>query len=217
VFHLPKMLHYLFFSPKVVKISCWMNCFFPPEIVEVPLATMFLKSKKKILRLTPQKKVLRTAPAEGFRSWSHHDLRDQIMIWSWSGSPNTPEKRTSRDQHGDLVIQIMIWSWSGSRRQVFVTSERWKNLVSVCFFARLNLKWNQNSDDEVTAFCFFATIESEIKILKVQAVAWNVSPEEFSTFDLFPDFREWDSQLTTENYLYASQSCAFRLQLFTSW
>jgi hypothetical protein len=61
VFHLPKMLLYLFFSPNVVKISCWMNCFFPPEIVEVPLATMFLKSKKK-------KKVLRTAPAEGFRS-----------------------------------------------------------------------------------------------------------------------------------------------------
>ena len=55
-----KMLHYLFFSPKVVKISCWMNCFFPPEIVEVPLATMFLKSKKKILRLTPQNFVLRT-------------------------------------------------------------------------------------------------------------------------------------------------------------
>jgi len=104
VFHLPKMLHYLFFSPKVVKISCWMNCFFPPEnsIVEVPLATMFLKSKKKIAA----KKVLRTAPVEGYTSWSDHDLRDQIMIWSWSGSPNTPEKRSSRDQHGDLVIRI---------------------------------------------------------------------------------------------------------------
>jgi hypothetical protein len=62
------MFHYLFFSPKVVKISCWMTCFFPPEIVKVPLATMFLKSKNKILRLTPQKKVLHTAPAEGFRS-----------------------------------------------------------------------------------------------------------------------------------------------------
>ena len=32
---------------------------FPPEIVKVPLTTMFLKSTKKILRLTPQKKVLR--------------------------------------------------------------------------------------------------------------------------------------------------------------
>ena len=47
------------------------------------------------------------------QSASDHDLRDQIMIWSWSASPNTPEKRSSRDQHGDLVIQIMIRSWSG--------------------------------------------------------------------------------------------------------
>jgi hypothetical protein len=55
-------------------------------------------------------------------SWS----RDQIVIWSWSGSPNNPKK-------WHFVINFVIsWSrsWSeGSRRQVFVTSERW------CFLA----------------------------------------------------------------------------------
>ncbi len=109
MFHLPKMLHHLFFSPKVVKISCWMNCFFPPEIVKVPLATMFLKSKKKILRLTPQKKGAPHGSCGGFqiiiRSWSSWSDHDLIMIWitkySW--------------KKGHLVIVInMVISWSRS-------------------------------------------------------------------------------------------------------
>jgi hypothetical protein len=52
---------------------------FPPEIVKVPLATMFLKSKKIIFRLTPQKIgdrfLLRVLVHELIMNWSSvHEL-----------------------------------------------------------------------------------------------------------------------------------------------
>jgi hypothetical protein len=77
------MLHYLFFSPKVVKISCWMKFFFPPEIVEVPLAsvaTMFLKSKKK--NCGWRRKI--RCSARLLRRVTHHDHIMIFVIRSWS-------------------------------------------------------------------------------------------------------------------------------------
>ena len=125
-----KMVDWLFVCPQVVTNPCWIEGVFPPEIVKGPLTTMFLKSTKKILRLTPQKKVLRTAPAEGSSSWTVHDL----VIRSWPAYEQDHQiikKMTFRDQVRDLVNQFMTCSWTGSPTHVFVTSEH-------CLFGPVN-------------------------------------------------------------------------------
>ena len=79
-----------------------------PKSSRYPWRPCSWNPKKKFCGWRRKKRCSARLLQEGYRSWSDHDLRDQIMIWSWSGSPNTSEKRTSRDQHGDLVIR----SWS---------------------------------------------------------------------------------------------------------
>ena len=82
----PQMLDELIFVPEVVWTYLWQINFFSPEILKVPLGTGLLKSKKKNLRLSPKKNVLRTAPAEGLSSWTVHGLSNLFMNCSWTCS-----------------------------------------------------------------------------------------------------------------------------------
>ena len=107
-----KMVDWLFVCPQVVTNPCWIEGVFPPEIVKVPLTTMFLKSTKKNLRLTPQKKVLRTAPAEGSSSWTVHDL----VISSWPAH---------EQDHQIIQKNDISWSSSWSREPVHDLLMNW--------------------------------------------------------------------------------------------
>ena len=76
----PQMLDELFFVPEVVWTYVWqINCFFLQKSSRYPWRQCCWNPKKKFCGWRRQKKVLRTAPAEGLSSWTVHGLSNMFM------------------------------------------------------------------------------------------------------------------------------------------
>ncbi len=118
MFHLPKMLYELFFSPEVVKVSCWMKGFFPPESWRYPWRPCSWNPKKKMVTDT--------------KKW----CSTRLLRRSWSGSPNNPKKMTFRDRLGDLTSERWITlggRWGGHRLWITCSSNTFAWWVGVWF------------------------------------------------------------------------------------
>ena len=105
--------------------------FFHPEIVKVPMTTMLVKSKKKIIRLHHKKLVFRTDPVDYYSSrtdhelvsssWTDHELDHEIIRKFWHFVNKFVNSWSVHEQVHELDHEK-------SRKQVFVTSERWNHL-----------------------------------------------------------------------------------------
>ena len=80
----PQMLDELCFAHEVVWTCLWWIKCFSSWNRQGTLADSVLKIKKKKLRLTSEKEMLRTAPAESLSSWTVHEHVQIMWTCSWT-------------------------------------------------------------------------------------------------------------------------------------